>query len=1115
MARLAVRLLGPFEVTLDGKPAAGFRSDKVRALLAYLCIETAGPHRRERLAGLLWPDLPEGSARTNLRHALANLRQVIGDRRAAPEFLSITAQTIQLNTPGSVWSDAAAVSHLLSAGPPRIHHMEQAAALYRGDLLEGFSLPDSPLFEEWALLHRERLLRLVLDALFFLARSYEQRADYERALPHAWRQVELEPWREAAHRQVMRLLAQSSQRAAALAQFETCRRLLAGELGVEPDAETAALYEQIQSGAFPRSATGEAHPPPHSTAPLRVHNVPVPLTPLVGREAELAEIEHYLGDPACRLLTLVGCGGVGKTHLALEATRPLASRYADGVFFVAAAPLRVPGELVPAVAQAVGLAFHEGESPRQQLLGALRGKEALLLLDSFEHLLACPEADRKNGLDLLTATLETAPGLRILVTSRNRLGLRAEQILPLEGLGDDQAVRLFLLGARRARPAYGPSPAELAEIGRICRLVGGLPLAILMAAAWVRILDPAEIAAHLCGQVGESLDFLTGDWHDLPDRQRSLRAVFDYSWALLSQREREVLQGLSACRGGFSRQAAQAVAGAALPELRALADQSLLRYTSAQRYDLHDLLRQYAAEKLGLSGPACEDAHARHSAYYGAVLGRAREELKGPRQQAVLAELEIDGENLRAAWNWAVAHKRIDLVARAMGGLSSFYWSHGRYQDGEAALGLVMETLGEESGGGPEVLRVLARALVWQGNFRRLLGWSEPSGRLLLQSSALMDRLELAGEDTRRERAFLFWTRGHAAFKSDYGQARQLYGQSLDLYRALGNRWGMANALSSLGRVAIFCGDIGEAGQRLEESLAIRQALGDPRGSVSCMADLAEVKLLQGRFDEAEGLARDSHARCRKLSNRAEAAYGLLVWGETLEAVGQFVPARERLIEGLAHYEELRHDHYISYAHAVLGTIEMHQAHYDRARDHAQTGLALARQARLPYRIGANLLALGGVALAQGAYAEADALLQECVSSYEQIGQQADRGWATALWGYASRGLGDVRRARHHLRDALLLGTRTGSILPSLWALPAIALLLADEDKLARAVELYALACRHALVSRSAWFEQVAGERIAESAANLSPESIAAAQEGGRARDWERTMAELAVELAD
>ena len=236
--------------------------------------------------------------------------------------------------------------------------------------------------------------------------------------------------------------------------------------------------------------------------------------------------------------------------------------------------------------------------------------------------------------------------------------MAAEQVLSLTGLGDGDAVKLFLLGARRAHPGYQPTAKELADVSRIGRTVGGLPLALLMAAAWVGMLTPVEIAAQLCGEVDEGLDLLVAGWHDLPERQRSLQMVFEQSWALLPAREREVLQGLSVFRGGFSRQAAQAVAGASLSELRALADRSLLRYTSAQRYEVHEIVRQYSAKKLDAAGPACEAACARHSAYYAALMARAWEDLRGLRQQAVLSEMEIDGDNLRTAWDWAVARQR-------------------------------------------------------------------------------------------------------------------------------------------------------------------------------------------------------------------------------------------------------------------------------------------------------------------------------------------------------------------------------------------------------------------------------------------------------------------------
>jgi DNA-binding SARP family transcriptional activator len=254
MPRLAVHLLGPLQVTLDGKPVTGFESDKARALLAYLIVEAERPHRRERLAGLLWPERCERAARANLRRVLANLRQILGDRESVPHFLSITPQTLQLGPSSELWSDVAAFSTLqpvrLPASSPfaqgTTDQMERAVALYRGHFLEEFSLSGSTAFEEWTLVNRERYRRLASQALRRLVEHYGRNGEHERALGYAWRQVELDPWQEQAHMQVMRLLALDGQRVAALAQYETCRRLLHQELGIKPAAETTRLYEQIR-----------------------------------------------------------------------------------------------------------------------------------------------------------------------------------------------------------------------------------------------------------------------------------------------------------------------------------------------------------------------------------------------------------------------------------------------------------------------------------------------------------------------------------------------------------------------------------------------------------------------------------------------------------------------------------------------------------------------------------------------------------------------------------------------------------------------------------------------------------------------------------------------------
>ncbi|MBN1814216.1 MAG: hypothetical protein JXA14_20425, partial [Anaerolineae bacterium] len=254
MARLSLSLLGPFQAALDGEPVTAFESNKVRALLTYLAVEADRPHSREKLAGLLWPERSDRDAIANLRYALSNLRAAIGDRAAiedraaSPPFLLVSRQTIQFNRASDAWVDVEAFAELLASSAPSLSDLEQAVDLYRGEFLEGFFVGDSVAFEEWALLKREQLGRQVRSALHRLAAMYEQRGEYERALPYVWRQVELDPWQDRARQQLMRLLALSGQRAAALAQYEAFRHALAEELGVEPGRATKELYEQIRDG---------------------------------------------------------------------------------------------------------------------------------------------------------------------------------------------------------------------------------------------------------------------------------------------------------------------------------------------------------------------------------------------------------------------------------------------------------------------------------------------------------------------------------------------------------------------------------------------------------------------------------------------------------------------------------------------------------------------------------------------------------------------------------------------------------------------------------------------------------------------------------------------------
>jgi len=344
VARLSVTLFGPLKVTLDGG-AVGFESDKVRALLAYLVVESEGPHHREKLAGLLWPDWPERAARNNLRHALAVLRKALRDRtplpdgETSPPWLHVTRQTVQFNAASDAWIDVMAFATPLQtiqpSDPQTVRRWEEAVGLYKGDFLEGFSLPDSPAFEEWALLTGAQLRRLVMDALHRLAEAYRERGEHERALQYAWRQIELDPWREEAHQQVMRLLALDGRRSAALAQYETCRHLLAEELGVEPGQETTRLYEQIRDGGLKALASTPARPPDLTAEPppfLDEELVEVERPVLVARERELAQLDGFLDLALAgqgRVVFVTGEAGSGKTALVQEFTRRAQEAHAD------------------------------------------------------------------------------------------------------------------------------------------------------------------------------------------------------------------------------------------------------------------------------------------------------------------------------------------------------------------------------------------------------------------------------------------------------------------------------------------------------------------------------------------------------------------------------------------------------------------------------------------------------------------------------------------------------------------------------------------------------------------------------------------------------------------
>lgn len=626
--------------------------------------------------------------------------------------------------------------------------------------------------------------------------------------------------------------------------------------------------------------------------------VPPQLGALIGRERELADLDKLLADPACRLLTLTGPGGIGKTRLAMQAAADAHARFTDGVCFVALTAVSSTALIASAIADALALTMQSQYDPQEQILKVLRERELLLLLDNFEHLL--------DGITLVGALLRGAPGVRILATSRERLNLREEHTFIVEGLAvpEDEtgealvasgAVRLFVASARRVDAHFAPMAAERPHITRICQLVEGMPLGIELAAAWVSVLPCAEIAQ----EIAQNLDFLAMAPRDAPERHQTMRAAFDYSWRLLSEHQRQVFRGLTVFHGGFQRAAAEAVAGASLLTISELMDKSLLRRTPAGRFEVHELLRQYGAAQLDADVGAARQARARHCAYYLDYLAQREEQLRGHEQQATLDAIDAELENLRAAWHWATEQADAALIARATEALWLYYTERGRAWEGEAAFAAAVAALEVPSGAArrgdaPREL-ALGMALARHASYQFRLGAYARARVDLERSVALFRRL-----DVPRELGFaLNFLAATVHLTGDPHEERRLLEESVALLRRAGDRWCAAYSLNDLALLTHLLGDLGGAQQLARESLTIFEEFGDRRGIGFAFNTFGEIAAHRGDYCEAARFHRESLALRLTIGDYWGIAYSLHQLGIVALQMGSRDAARGHFLEAL------------------------------------------------------------------------------------------------------------------------------------------------------------------------------------------------------------------------
>ncbi|HEU4323655.1 MAG TPA: BTAD domain-containing putative transcriptional regulator [Roseiflexaceae bacterium] len=879
---LRMDLLGRAEISLGETALTGQLPGKALALLAYLALSRR-PHLRPALAALLWSETNDEDALASLRQALAKLRRAVGSH------LLIARQTVAFNHSAGCLIDVDLFLAEANDLPVRLDaaaavRLGDALARYGGELLHGLALREAPLFEEWLTEQRERLRECALRALAALMDYHTARGAPEAARDYGQRLLLLDPWREDVYRALMRLLAQDGRRSAALALFETCRRTLEEQLGLEPAAETVELYRLIRDSLLPVEASPAAPVSATELAPAPRHNLPAQPTSFVGRLAELDDIQRLLAHPECRLVTLAGMGGAGKTRLAIEAAREQLCAFRDGAFFVPLAAAQSADQIVAAIGQALSLPPAPHADPRAALLDALRPRQILLVLDNLEHLL--------EESDLLVALLEQAPGLKLIATSRLPLELRWEWLLELEGLecppepqaapapperplADYGAARLFLDRAAQLRRPFEPDLAERAAVARICRLACGLPLLIELAAAALGSQSCAALADSLAGR----LHALETRLRDLPARHRSVQAVLDHSWRLLDPAQQRSLRALAVFRPDMSEEAAAQVAGADPATLERLVAMSLLRRSGPGRYALHELVREYAATRLAESDekPA---AQATHGAFYGELAAAAFAGLGGPQQRDWLERLEREHDNLRAALDWMVQSGDAVAALRLAGRLGRFWLLRGHFAEGRRWLGAALAV--------PPGPSPVAEEGRWRGLALYSAGvLAHTQGDYAEARARFLDNLALrrASGDRRGLAVALNSLGGIAVTEGDDAAAARYFGEALLLHQELGEQENVGAVLGNLGAVAVRRGDYARGEGYLEQSLALARGRGDQRGETVILFNQGDLRLRRGDLDGAEERLLAALRGYRALGDR-------LAQAECLEKLGQLAAAR-------------------------------------------------------------------------------------------------------------------------------------------------------------------------------------------------------------------------------
>ena len=992
MQKLKIHCFGTLTITKNGEVITQFDTDKARALLVYLALEQKRSLTRSHLAGVLWSDLSEKQALQSLRQTLLILRKALGD--FSPQQLIFSEKdVVRINPDIPIWVDVIAFKNELFDALQFFQRQDQfhqinfrrlknAFKIKSGIFLDNFSITGAYLFDEWLSLTRESLDHQATEGLGYLVQYYQNRCEYGLARSSLQQILQITPWNERAHVMLMQLYAVDGQWSAFENQYRLLRKFLMNEIGVEPTSETTAFYEKS------RKIRSEA--PTLLNEPNYQSKIPLDGARFIGRERELDEVTSLLVDPACRLITLHGPGGIGKTSLALEIFRQQTGVYRDGVFFVSLGGVHTNEELITELIMNLQVPLLDSTNLDERLRDFLRNKTILLVLDNFEQLLADSETTITLG-----KIIRNSINIKILVTSRERLNLIEEWVYPINGLTypvssnlsetelvkQYDALALFQQRAKQVKPDFKLDQRSISAVVEICRLYEGLPLAIELAAA--------DVWSQSCQWIAEkiscNLNSLHSNTSNVAPRYRNLWRNLDDSWNLMDENLRRIFTKIGIFEDSFSYSTAKTICLSEQDDLNRLVNQSLLQLYPDGRYKTHSVIQQYAFEKLKQSG-MLQEVKLVFVHFFTEFLQIFFEKEDTIHQKQVLDEIQVELRNLKKAWQLIIEFKHIEHLEIFLEPFYQFYNIRSRFREGmelyQPALNLLSELQSNETDDQFEILQ----------------------GKLLVKSGSLAHR-----------------ARENSQARESLEKAKQIFSKH-SLEKEL------IDCQTALAEVYLRSNEYANAGKTAEKNLEYYHQTCDKVGQIKALNTLGLVSLRRGEIEGARGYFNQSVELGRKSETKRHLIVPLNYLGDIACNEGNYQEATSLFQKSLKIASELEDLYQEALLLNNLASVYHVELDYLKASETYRRSLEICRQIVDLNGEAIALANLGEIALAQENCSEAISLSNQALDISREIGEEWSISICLNILAEAYCKLGQFEKAQQHIREALQIAYKNEAI---------------------------------------------------------------------------------------